>query len=111
MGNLNMCERPGCNAFIRGEALGYVDVLYNTKPKTERVVTELCPACMADVHALLSSEPVTGRERGYEKAFVPTEKGDNVTSASDEQLAAELFQRMMAKARLQLEDGKNGAEG
>lgn len=104
---IHICEREGCESFIRGEALAYVDLMPNTTPGTNREVKELCPACIADIYALLKTAPLEPRDRGYSKPYDPKQStvDDSLDSATDEQVAANLFQRMMRKAARELQSG------
>lgn len=99
MGNLNVCERKECNALIKGNAAGIVD--YWTSLDGTLAHMTLCPACVADLVALLDSEPITPRKRAYDKPYTPVSNEDSLTGASNEQVAAELFQRMMRQAALE----------
>lgn len=97
VGNLNICERPKCNAIIKGDAAGYVD--YCTDLTKDRVHRVLCPACIGDLMAVLDSEPLTDRERAYDKPWEPPSDEDSVEAATAEQLAAALFQKLMKQQR------------
>ena len=103
MAGIHMCEREGCNSFIRGDALAYVDLMPNTVPGTERTVKELCPACIADVYNLLNSEPLDDRAKAYDKPYKPGEADkDDVDAATDEQLLAELLTRLAKRGQKEL---------
>jgi len=114
MADLKMCERKGCNAIVRGEAVGLLDIMTDTRAKTERKGYELCPACIADVMGVLDVEPPPGtREKAYERPYSPTveDAPDSMEAATDEQLAAKLFERMMRKAQRALEGGNGSGQG
>lgn len=104
---IHICEREGCEAFIRGEALSYVDLMPNTAPGTNRKVMELCPACIEDVYNLLQVAPISERARGYSKPYDPARStvDDSLETATDEQVAANLFQRIMKQAQKQISGG------
>lgn len=122
MGNLNICERPGCNAIIKGEAAARVELEPNTQPDAERKLYVLCPPCVSDVDTLLHTVPTEDRERAYDKPYEGYEtprENDDVKAASTEQLAAELFERLMRDAvnktkvlgRGTMIDGEGGSRG
>lgn len=93
MGNLNICERPKCNAIIKGNAAGVID--YMTDLDQERQHMVLCPACVGDLMLILTTEPLTDRERAYDKPYTPPSDEDSVAGATAEQLAAALLQKLM----------------
>lgn len=100
MGNLNICERPGCNAIIKGDAAGRVELEPNIGDG-ERKLYVLCPPCVSDVDSLLHAEPTEPRERAYDKAYAgykAPQDTDDMKTATTEQLAAELFERLMRDA-------------
>lgn len=107
MSTINQCEREGCFAFVKGKAVGGVTLVMNNdmhgEGRTERL--ELCPACVEDLWKVMSTEPLAPREKSYSKPFDPDarETDDQLSAVTDEQLAAALFQRMMAQAKNQIE--------
>jgi hypothetical protein len=106
MASINICERKGCKSFVKGNAIGAIQIAFSSSRLSGDVISmELCPGCMSDVHSVLFSEPVTPRENAYEEPFNPVKKesDDTMDMVSDEQLAAELFQRMMRNARKEIE--------
>lgn len=106
MASINICERKGCSSFIKGTALGALTLVFNPtgQPNSAKRM-ELCPGCIEDVYGVISVPPITSRERAYEEAFDPerSDTADAIDGVTDEQLAAELFQRMMRNARTQIE--------
>lgn len=104
MASLNMCERPGCNALIKGKAVGIVSVKLHSdyNDPLDDVAMELCPACITDIMTMLDSEPVTPRERAYDKPYTRTDPAtDAAENLTTEQLAALLFQRTMKQAAIE----------
>lgn len=104
MSTIHMCERKGCEAIIKGPAMGLVDIAANVD--SERKGFELCPACVADVWGVLYEAPMPGtRERAYETPFDPERASqdatDAVETATAEQLAAALFQKLMKNAAIE----------
>ena len=96
---VNFCERKGCTALAKGDAISVLTVTNVTikdQPGQYRRV-ELCPACTADVMAVLKVEPLTPREKSYSEPYNDTPEHDAVESASAEQLAAALFQKLMSE--------------
>lgn len=106
MSTINQCEREECFAFVKGKALGGVTLVLNADmyndPRTERL--ELCPACVEDIYRVITTPPTSPREKAYSKPFDPDAKEatDQLEAVTDEQLAAVLFQRMMAQAKNQI---------
>lgn len=100
MGNINVCEREGCESIIKGNINGSIDMIPNHQ-ENEPLFATLCPGCVADIVALLDTPPVTPRERVYTKGYKKVDESD-VANISNEQLAAELFQRMMKDAQRQI---------
>jgi hypothetical protein len=100
---LHMCERPECNALIKGKAVGAVQVRFDSDYGKEQTIEakEICPACVADIVALLDMEPVTPRERAYDKPYERPADTDSAESMSVEQLAALLFQKAMKQAQIE----------
>lgn len=100
---INICERDGCDALVRGTALSYVDIMPNTVPGTEREVIELCPACMEEIYKFIKGPAVGHRDRGYSKPFEPgKEASDDVESATDEHLLAALLTRLAKRGNKEL---------
>lgn len=112
VGNLNICIRPGCNAIIKGEAAGRVQLETNIGANGKSTLYVLCPPCTSDVDAVLNTEPTSDRERAYDKPYegYKAPGSDDVDSMTDEQLAAKLFERMMAKTRRALESGSDSTD-
>lgn len=103
MASINICERKGCDSFIKGNAVGGITLVMSSDDRAagdpDTVLRmELCPACVEDVHRVLTIEPLERRERSYSEPFHPAGKStDDVLSASAEQLAAALFEKLMAQ--------------
>lgn len=101
MSSLNMCEREGCNALIRGNAVGLADILTNNGNNGLRRGWELCPACTAEVDTLLHTAPTGKRERAYDtpyegyKTTQETDQPEDIERATVEQLVAALMEKVM----------------
>lgn len=104
MSTIHMCERPGCESIIKGPAMGLLDIAPNID--MERKGFELCPACTRDQWELLHTPPAPGtRQRAYETPFDPQKDAqsarDAVETATAEQLAAALFQKLMRQSAIE----------
>lgn len=102
MASINICEREGCDSFIKGKAVGGITLVLNNDPNLSGdpdtvLRMELCPACIKDVYDIISIAPLTLRERSYSEPFRPNSDPmvDVVSGATAEQLAALLFQKLM----------------
>lgn len=104
MATLNMCEREGCEALIKGRALGGVTLIYTTDQQSPMARNgdnvrklELCPACVEDIHNVLSMAPLTPRTAGYSKPFDPTVTpvADDLSGVNTEHLVSVLMERTM----------------
>lgn len=99
---INLCERPDCGAMFKSNAAGNVSV-WNEADNSgygtiQLFLGEVCPACVGDVMALITSAPTEPRERAYDKPWKPEPpKGDTDGSPlgglTDEELAMELVKR------------------
>ena len=109
MASINICEREGCDSFIKGKAVGGITLVLNNDPNRSGdpdtvIRQELCPACVADVHAILTIPPLTPRERSYSDPFVAGgTQDDTIDGATAEQLAALLFQKLMSAQQTAIE--------
>jgi hypothetical protein len=106
MGNLNICEREGCNAITKGNAAAFIEVTINGNASS--VSMSLCPACMTEVDHMLHTAPIIERARSYDKPYTGWKEpvSDDLAAMTTEQLAAELFQRTMKQAQQAIESGK-----
>lgn len=104
MSSLNMCEREGCEALIKGKALGGVTLIYTTDQQSplarngDNVLKlELCPGCVEDLHNVLTIKPLTDRTPGYSKPFDPTRRdvADDLSNVDTEHLVSVLMERTM----------------
>jgi hypothetical protein len=97
MSSILICDR--CGAMVTGNAVGAVTIVASGEQRAERFAKDLCPGCIGDVMDLLAQEhPVTPRERAYRKGWVREEVKDEVGTASAEQLAGALFEKLMIEA-------------
>lgn len=107
--NMNICDREGCNAIIKGNAAASLDFWPNALPTNDNIERKhLCPPCAEDIDILLHTPPLIERERGYDKPYKGWEsrEADSVESATAEQLAAALFQKLMKQQALEGPDAQ-----
>lgn len=98
MASVNLCDRTDCKSMVQGRALGRVALSVSSAPGGEILEREICPGCVADVVTLLETAPVTPRDGAYREPYKrPVPDDDALDTATDEQLAANLFQRMMRR--------------
>lgn len=103
MASINICEREGCGALVKGNALGGLtlvmvpDLHSGMGNGSQPIRMELCPACVEDVYNVVKFAPVGPRERTYGKPFNPQdrEEADLLDQVDDEGLAAELLTRLI----------------
>lgn len=97
MASINLCDRNGCDAMVKGAALGAVQIVTDSTPDAERVSKEICPGCIADLMDVLETPPTTHRKQAYAKPWKrpEDEPDDTMKGVTTEQLAAELFQRTL----------------
>lgn len=110
MAGINVCDREGCDAGMKGKATGGIRLYftedsnnYNANANGENM--ELCPACTEDVYNLLHSEPLTPRQAAYKEPFDPTTKKGmgELDGVSTEALMATLMERTMKDKRTAIE--------
>lgn len=99
MASINICERDGCNAMMKGRAVAVVTLVFNADMNGQGQVQrlEVCPACMEDIYNVVSTQPLTPRERAYSDPFDPNKRDvtDALSDVTDEQLAAAMLERIM----------------
>ena len=112
MASVNLCDRNGCKSMVQGAALGYVALAISSEPGAERIEREICPGCVSDMIWLLENEPVTSRQAAYREPYKRPRAEDPMDSATSEQLAAALLEKLMHTRVLeggkatQVEDGQ-----
>ncbi len=93
MSTVGLCD--GCGTFATSHAMGQIEIRFSRGEPLRQ--WELCPGCVADVMGTIGllEHPLTPREKGYKEPYAePTE--DTVGSSTVEQLAAALFEKIMA---------------
>lgn len=117
MAGIHICERDGCNAMIKGRALGGITLALSADDRTEpaqRIIrAELCPACVEDIYSVLMHAPIGDRQRAYDRPFNPSvaETEDALSGVTNEQLAAALLTRMMSDPAMRKAIGGTVGEG
>lgn len=104
MATVNICERDGCETFIKGRALGGITLVLSSdnraNPADNIIRMEICPGCVGDVYAAITGKPVTPRERSYSDPFNPSggtgDKFDALNAATTEELVTMLTTRILA---------------
>lgn len=104
MGSINICDR--CPSMVKGIALGAIQIRTSSDPDSSEVITkELCPACIQDMVNMLEIEPTDRPQRAYDKPYRRVDESDEIGAATAEQLAAALFEKLMAGNRV-IESGE-----
>lgn len=92
MASVNICDR--CGSLVRGAALGSVSLVVSSESMAERISKEICPGCVGDL-VLTLEVPISPAKNAYREPWArPAEQTD---SATLEQLAGELFERLMKR--------------
>lgn len=104
MGSVNICDR--CPSMVKGVALGAIQIRTSSDPDSSEVITkELCPACVAELVAMLEFTPEDRPQKAYDKPYKRESDAGEFNSATAEQLAAALFEKLMKENRV-IESGK-----
>lgn len=107
MGSINICDR--CPSMVKGQALGVVQLKTSSDPNTSDVVTkELCPACIEELYTILMMDPGERAQKAFTEPFTIKPDRDEIGGATAEELAAALFEKLMAS---QKQNGPKSIEG
>lgn len=88
MATINICDRPGCGALVKSDAMGSIELFTGGK-EPENPRGHVCPACVDDLMTLWETEPSV-REKSYGKPWQRTaETLSDMSSVQLMQLAIE----------------------